>query len=82
MSRVSDAGRQKIRETIMKTKPWLKSTGPRTPEGKKIANANGRRKSPELKQLEETMKAMRKAQRERSKKLDEMLLDAAQFIID
>jgi hypothetical protein len=41
-----DEARQCERETIMKKKPWLKSTGPRTPEGKAKSKMNALKTSP------------------------------------
>ena len=40
MARPSDAGIERIREAARRNKPWLKSTGPRTPEGKRISSQN------------------------------------------
>ena len=40
--------RQIQRERIMKTKPWLKTKGPVTPEGKSISKMNALKVSPEL----------------------------------
>lgn len=34
--------REKQRRQIQETKPWLKSTGPRTPEGKAVSSQNAR----------------------------------------
>jgi hypothetical protein len=34
--------REKRRQATMRCKPWLKSTGPRTPEGKQRSAQNGR----------------------------------------
>jgi hypothetical protein len=39
---LSVAGRERLRITILKNKPWLKSTGPTTPEGRARAAENGR----------------------------------------
>ena len=38
---LSEAGRQRLREAAIANQPWLHSTGPRTPQGKAIAAANG-----------------------------------------
>jgi len=38
------AGRAKLRETALANKPWEKTTGPRTPEGKKKVALNGKRR--------------------------------------
>src|SRR5580700_5922802 len=65
-------GLEKLRQTALQNKPWLKSTGPRTPEGKaKVAlNAKVLQKGPrsvrearaDKKELEELMREMREGQ--------------------
>jgi hypothetical protein len=40
---LSESGRQRLREAAIKNRPWRHSTGPRTPEGKERAAANGYR---------------------------------------
>ena len=35
-------GLQRLREAALRNKPWLHSTGPRTPEGKARSSQNGR----------------------------------------
>jgi hypothetical protein len=35
-------GLQSLREAALRNKPWLHSTGPRTPEGKARSSQNGR----------------------------------------
>jgi len=37
---ISEAGRQKLREQIHITKPWLKSTGAKTERGKAVVSQN------------------------------------------
>jgi hypothetical protein len=37
-------GRQRLRAAILRNQPWLRSTGPRTPEGKARAAENGRKR--------------------------------------
>jgi hypothetical protein len=43
--------KQMQRELIIKTKPWLKTKGPVTPEGKEISKMNALKVSPELHSL-------------------------------
>ena len=50
---LSAEGRERLRQTALKNKPWLHSTGPRTPEGKKKAAANGRKTQRGTKSLRE-----------------------------
>lgn len=38
----TDERREKQRRIIQETKPWLNSTGPRTPEGKAVSSQNAR----------------------------------------
>ena len=40
--KLSSEGRQLLREAALANQPWTRSTGPRTPEGKKRSAANGR----------------------------------------
>ena len=42
----SDEDRLRLRQQCLDRKPWLKSTGPRTDEGKYRAKANGYRRRP------------------------------------
>ena len=39
---LTEAGRERLRAAIARNKPWLRSTGPRTPEGRARAAQNGR----------------------------------------
>jgi response regulator RpfG family c-di-GMP phosphodiesterase len=39
---LSAEGRQRLRETAQRNRPWEQSTGPRTAEGKAIAAANAK----------------------------------------
>jgi hypothetical protein len=39
----SVAGLERLRQAALRNRPWRFSTGPRTPEGKVICAANGRR---------------------------------------
>ena len=38
----SPSSRNRVRQAILERKPWLKSTGPRTPEGKARVAKNGK----------------------------------------
>lgn len=54
-NRVSPEGRRKLSETALKHRPWTRSTGPRTAEGKAKSAANGLRRQkvpgPSVRQL-------------------------------
>lgn len=50
--------RARQREIIQQTKPWLKSTGPRTKNGKAVSSQNARM-SPELARLDEELTRIR-----------------------
>jgi hypothetical protein len=39
---LTEAGRERLRAGALRHKPWLKTTGPRTLEGKRRAAQNGR----------------------------------------
>ena len=39
---VTPEGRERLREAALRNRPWLHSTGPRTPEGKAKVAANGK----------------------------------------
>lgn len=41
---LTDAGRQRLRETALRHKPWKHSTGPKTPEGKAQVIENGKKR--------------------------------------
>jgi len=41
---LSPEGREQLRQAALRNKPWRHATGPRTPEGKAKAAANGRRR--------------------------------------
>jgi len=51
-------------ERIKRVKPWLKSTGAKTPEGKKIVSMNALKKDPTLHKLEKEYKALMVAGKE------------------
>ena len=40
---LTDEGRRRLREAALATKPWKRSTGPRTAEGKAAVAENGRK---------------------------------------
>ncbi len=68
--------RQLQSERIRRVKPWLKSTGAKTPEGKKIVSMNALKKDPYLHKLEKEYRALMRAGRE----VREVIAD--QIIID
>jgi hypothetical protein len=39
---LTERGRERLRDAILHNKPWLRSTGPRTPAGKARVAENGR----------------------------------------
>jgi hypothetical protein len=41
---LTEEGRERLRESTLKHQPWRHSTGPRTPEGKKKAALNGKKR--------------------------------------
>ncbi|WP_415406930.1 hypothetical protein ACLHDG_14380 [Sulfurovum sp. CS9] len=59
-----EESRQRQREVIMKRKPWLKSTGPKTAEGKERSKMNALKVSPELHALIKEMNHLMKQQKE------------------
>jgi hypothetical protein len=73
---LTEEGRERLRESAHKHKPWRYSTGPRTPEGKKAAIRNGKMRQlgpksvrevrQEVSDLETFLKEIREA-RERAK---------------
>jgi hypothetical protein len=42
---ITPEGREKLRQLALVNRPWQFATGPRTPEGKARAAANGRRRT-------------------------------------
>ena len=56
--------RQMQRERIFKTKPWVKSTGAKTAEGKERSKMNALKVSPELHALIKEMNHLIKQQKE------------------
>ena len=59
-----EESRQRQREVIMKSKPWLKSTGAKTAEGKAISKMNALKVSPELYVLVKEMNHLMKQKKE------------------
>lgn len=55
--------RKMQRERIYKTKPWLRSTGPKTVEGKNKAKMNALKISPELHALIKELNCLMKKQK-------------------
>ena len=53
---LSQAGRQQLREAALRHRPWERSTGPTSPEGKAKAAANGRRRQRGSKSLRQIRK--------------------------
>lgn len=54
---ITDTGRQKLRDAIGRHKPWLKTCGPKTPQGKAQAAKNGLRgKTTSMRQIDRELK--------------------------
>lgn len=66
MSGWTEEKRQAMRDRINQTKPWLKSTGAKTPEGKAMSSQNAFKGGlhARIKSLNIEMKAMLKEQKE------------------
>ena len=64
MNKSSVEFKQIQRDRIMKIKPWDKSTGPKTLEGKRISSMNSRGRSYQLNQLVKQYREIMKAQKE------------------
>ena len=66
MSGWTEEKRQAMRDRINQTKPWLKSTGAKTPEGKAMSSKNAFKGGlhARIKSLNIEMKAMLKEQKE------------------
>jgi len=58
------AQRQEYRERINRVKPWLKSTGAKTPEGKAIVSMNSLKTDPILHKLMKDYNILMKQQRD------------------
>lgn len=59
--RWTDEARAKQAERIRKSKPWLKSTGPRTEQGKRVSRMNARKAGvfdAEMRELNELINAL------------------------
>ena len=50
---LSPVGREKLRRAALQNRPWLYASGPRTPEGKAVASANGKKRQLGLVSLRE-----------------------------
>lgn len=59
-----EESKQRQRERIMITKPWLKSTGAKTEVGKTISKMNALKVSPKLHTLMKEMNSIMKQQKE------------------
>ena len=64
MKKSSQQFKQMQRERISITKPWVKSTGPNTLEGKETSKMNALKISPGLHSLIEEYKQLMKQQKE------------------
>jgi len=64
MKKSSNEFKQLQRERIFKNKPWLKSTGARTIQGKEKSKMNALKTNPEIHQLMKEAKELFKLQRE------------------
>lgn len=54
---ITATGRQRLKDAIMRHKPWLKTCGPKTPEGKRQAARNGLRgKTTSMRQIDRELK--------------------------
>ena len=59
-----DESRQRQREVIMKCKPWLKSTGARTDEGKERSKMNALKTDPKIYALFKEFERLMRQQKE------------------
>ena len=70
MPRWTPAARQKQRQLILERKPWLKSTGAKTSEGKAISSQNAKKKlTPEDAEFKALMDEIDAARKELNKLL-------------
>jgi hypothetical protein len=58
MPRWTPEARQKQRENAIKSKPWGKSTGPRTPDGKRKVSCNGFKHGLRSKEMQTLLRTM------------------------
>ena len=70
-------GRQRLREAALKNKPWLHSTGPKTPEGKMRAAQNGSWCRPEAEVPQELRKEL-----EEERQMNTTLFDIRRLMLD
>ncbi len=64
MKKNSKEFKQMQRKRIERTKPWLKSTGPKTIEGKEVSKMNALKTSPRLHALIKEYSQLMKQQKE------------------
>ncbi|WP_146602802.1 hypothetical protein [Novipirellula aureliae] len=55
---MSEEGRERLRQAALANKPWLRATGPRTPEGKERSAANSQRQKKGAKSVRERRAAI------------------------
>ena len=77
MPRWTPAARKRQRRLILERKPWLNSTGAKTPEGKAISSQNAKKKlTPEQVEFKALMDEFNAARKEMKKLLREIKLDS------
>ena len=64
MKKSSEEFKQLQRDRINKTKPWIQSTGPKTPQGKKKSSVNARKGDFEVNRLIKMYRNIMKNQKE------------------
>ena len=75
MPRWTPKARKRQRQLILERKPWLKSTGAKTPEGKAISSQNAKKKlTPEQAEFKALMDEFNAARKEFKKLLREAQL--------
>lgn len=60
---LTEAGRQRLREAALRNRPWAKSTGPRTEQGKTQARINGKLRQKGLLSTREIQAELREIRR-------------------